>query len=165
MRLILFFKYCRRNSQYREHVVHGREGLMQLGRCEFLMQKQSNNSHNVSLNGQVNNSGEIKIIHCINTASWAVSRTHIHEKETNLNPKDINSVLSRRCTAFYLLQLAAPVQWKGSSVPAWQSRRNFHLLSIPSRSRSCSLFFPGSVTCHSSIHRLHCELVLTIAGE
>lgn len=41
---------------------------MQPGGSEFLMQQQSNNSHNVSLNGQVNNSGEIKLIQCITTA-------------------------------------------------------------------------------------------------
>lgn len=46
----------------------GTEGLMPPARSEFLMQQQSSNSHNVSLNGQVNNSAEIKIIHCINTA-------------------------------------------------------------------------------------------------
>lgn len=104
------------------------------------MQLQSDNSHNVPLNGQVNNSGEIKIIHCINTAAWAANRPH--EKEANLNPKCINSVLSRRCTAPYPLQLAASGRWKGPSVPARRcSHGHFHLLPSPSRSRSCLFFF------------------------
>lgn len=136
---------------------------MQLSRSEFLMQQQSSNSDNVSLSGQVNNSGEIKISHCINTAAWAVNRRD--EKEANLNPKGINSALSGRCAATYLLQLAAPGRWKGPSAPARQSSRNFHLLSGPSRSRSCSCFFPAWVTRHGSIHRLHRKLALTVSGE
>lgn len=140
MHLMLLFKCRGRNSQYWEHVVHGREGLMQLGRSEFLMQRQSNNSRNVSLNGQMNNSGEIKIIHCVNTAGWAVNRTHFHEKETNLNPKSINRVLSRRCTAVYLLQLAAPVRWKGSSVPEWQSRRISICFLFPAEAGAACFF-------------------------
>lgn len=73
---------------------------MQLSRSEFLMQQQSDNGHSVSLNGQVNNSGEIKIIHCINTASRAVNRTRSHEKQSSLDPKGVGCVLWRGAQPF-----------------------------------------------------------------
>lgn len=90
---------------------------MLLGKKEFLVQHQPNNDHNVSPNGQINSSGEIKIIQSVNAAGWAVNGAHSHGKWDNLNPRGVNSVLSRSQQHQHGEGAPVPV-WGAGAIPS-----------------------------------------------